>query len=851
MVGKSLGHYEILEALGSGGMGEVYRARDTTLKRDVAIKVLPEDLSADEEHFARLEREAHLLASLNHPNIVTVYSVEKAEGVNFITMELVEGNTLADLIPRGGMKLEEFFGIAVPLADALSTAHDRGIIHRDLKPGNVMVSDDGRLKILDFGLAKLRLEHSKPFDTKTPTEPLLTGEGQVLGTIPYMSPEQIRGIEVDHRSDTFSTGIILYEMATGERPFKGTAGADYLSAILRDTPRLVTDLKPGLPNHLGRIIRLCLEKDPDRRYQTCKDLRNELDDLRREITSEQLAVPAATLPPDTKRSAWLIGGAAAVVTILALGIWALMGNEGPPAVPKRFLEVSDFQNFTGDPHLDYMTKGFRDSVMSRLTGLEDFYVIPADIQTSTFFSGGDLEAELQLQGGLHKSGDRLRISYRVIHRKQGQSLGGNLVEGTLEQLFDLQDQVANDVVQILRSEFGDLAYAAGENPTDDVTAFHYYLQGRDYLRRFELPENIDYAIDLFETSLSRVPDFALAYAGMGEAYWSKHTLTGEREWVDKAMDACETAADINPELAEAHVCLGTVHHGVGQYEAATAELLRAIELDPTNGDAYRGLGIVEQTLGSPAEAEEALKQAVALHPTYWAGYTTLGGFYILEGRYEDAIEPYEHAVELAPDSVLGYVSLGAIYYWLGRYKEANEALSNSIAIRPTYAALTNLGSLHFIQRRFDEAIQTFEDASAFDDATYVTYGNLAKAYHWAGGRETLAAATFKRASDMAGERLEINPRDTSAHVLLAHYQAMLGERETAVRHLEFALEYSDNLEFQYLAGLIYNQLGNPEKALGYLKLAVEQGYSIDEIRDTIEPDKLRGDPRFEALLESR
>ena len=324
MKGQTLGHYKILDKLGAGGMGEVCRAEDTTLKRQVALKVLPPDLAASQERLERFQREAETLAALDHPNIVHIYTVESVElaeealpeaddvgaglaparegarpsptsTVHFLTMQLVEGKPLSQLISKGGMPLERIFEIAIPLADALATAHGKGVIHRDLKPANIMVTDEGWVKVLDFGLAKLRQEAEIPLATELPTEPL-TKEGTIVGTMPYMSPEQLEGKEIDARSDIFSLGVVLYEMATGERPFKGDSAASLIADIMTGIPREVDTLRAELPHHLSRIVRHCLDKEPARRYQSALDVRNELEDLHREESlSAAMPVTAAIL----------------------------------------------------------------------------------------------------------------------------------------------------------------------------------------------------------------------------------------------------------------------------------------------------------------------------------------------------------------------------------------------------------------------------------------------------------------------------------------------------------------------------------------------------------------------------
>jgi len=320
--GARIGPYEIIAPLGSGGMGEVYRARDPKLHRDVAIKILQELFAADPERRQRFEREARTVAALNHPGIVTVHSVESAGDLLFLTMELVEGKPLSDLIPAGGMSIAQILKLAIPLTDAVSSAHQRGITHRDLKPANVMVTDDGRVKVLDFGLAKLKEPDAEV--ASLPTQ-ALTGEGRIVGTVAYMSPEQAEGKPIDHRTDVFSLGIVLYEMATGQRPFKGDNSASIVASILRDSPASVTELKPVLPRDLARIVKRCLVKDPEHRYQTVKDLRNDLEALKEDVDSGIVEAPVVTpLPAMPQRSRRALLGGAIAVGIAAIGVAAFM-----------------------------------------------------------------------------------------------------------------------------------------------------------------------------------------------------------------------------------------------------------------------------------------------------------------------------------------------------------------------------------------------------------------------------------------------------------------------------------------------------------------------------------------------
>ncbi len=328
MIGRTLAHYKVVELLGVGGMGEVYVAEDTKLDRRVALKLLPKEMAEDPDRLQRFEREAKTVAGLDHPNIVTLHSIEEAEGTSFITMQLVEGRTLADVIPPGGLPIDKFFAIAVPLADALGVAHEKGITHRDLKPSNVMVADDGAVKVLDFGLAKLIEEEPSEDSATSMGTQHLTGEGQVLGTAAYMSPEQAEGKPIDHRSDIFSLGILFYQMITGNQPFTGDTNISLITSIIRDDPVSITEVRGAMPRHLGRIINHCLEKDPERRYQSSKDLRNDLEGLQREIASGELIVDVdhgAAAAATASKVPWIVAAAAVVVALLALAFGGLGG----------------------------------------------------------------------------------------------------------------------------------------------------------------------------------------------------------------------------------------------------------------------------------------------------------------------------------------------------------------------------------------------------------------------------------------------------------------------------------------------------------------------------------------------
>ncbi len=405
MIGQTISHYKILEKLGEGGMGAVYLAEDVNLDRKVALKVLPADVSDDPDRLERFEREAKAIAALNHPNIVTIYSVEQEGDVRFLTMERVEGVPLDDKIVRGGMTLDAFLAIGRPLVEALGAAHDKGITHRDLKPANIMVTDDGRVKVLDFGLAKLQEEPGGSESTELPTQ-ALTQEGMVLGTVPYMSPEQVQGRPADGRSDLFSLGIIFYQLLTGHRPFRGETSADVISSILRDVPKSVTSINVQLPNHMSRIVRRCLEKNPNDRYQTARDLLYELKDLNREARAaeEQSGNSIAVLP---------------------------------------------FADMSPEKDQDYFCEGIAEELINGLGRITSLHVASrsaafqykgsaVDIQKV----GETLNVNTVLEGSVRKAGNQLRITAQLVNVADGYRLWSDRFDRSMEDIFAIQDELA-------------------------------------------------------------------------------------------------------------------------------------------------------------------------------------------------------------------------------------------------------------------------------------------------------------------------------------------------------------------------------------------------------------------------
>ncbi len=651
-----LGTYEIVGSLGAGGMGEVYRAKDLRLGRDVAVKVLPAGVASSPDRLARFEREARTVAGLNHPNIVTLFSVEDEEGVRFLTMELVEGQTLSDLVTPGGLPVPRILELAIPLTDALVAAHERGVIHRDLKPGNVMVTRDGRVKVLDFGLAKIAesaVAEQGATMAATVQAPI-SGEGQVLGTIPYMAPEQLRGEAVDARSDLFALGIMLYELATGRRPFAGDTSMDVGSAILRDTPAPLTRLRADLPGELERIVSRCLEKSPEARFQTALEANNELRALRR---------------------------------VLDRGT-----SEKPSSESVASIAVLPFVNRSRDEEDEYFSDGLADELLNVLAKIRGLRVVA---RTSSFqFKGSKddvatigkkLDVATLLEGSVRKAGNRVRISVQLVSVSDSSHIWSETYDRTLEDIFAVQDDIAQSVVKELRATLlgevpdsdasgqakAEVAKAAKGRGTDPE-AHRLYLLARYHLAR-HTREDTEKGVEYVKQVLALDPESALAWAGLGRAY----AVQGDRGWLPVAegyrlaRESVERALALEPGLAEAHTALGWIQMTFDwDFPGAEASYARALELAPGDEEVIRGAGVLALTVGRLEAAIELYRLALEKDPLSAASSMNLGTALYDSERFAEAEAATRKALELVPQMVAARSQLAIILLAMGRGEEA-------------------------------------------------------------------------------------------------------------------------------------------------------------------------------------
>ncbi len=687
MIGQTLSHFKVTAKLGEGGMGEVYLAEDTELDRKVALKILPPEKVDHPERLERFRREAKAVAALNHPNIVAIYSIAEDRGQQFLVMELVEGQSLDRILPPEGLPLTKVFDIAVPMADALAAAHERGIVHRDLKPANVMVTADGRVKMLDFGLAKLASEAAAPTENAATEAATLTKEGAVMGTAPYMSPEQLQGKTVDERTDIFSLGVVLFEMVTGRRPFQGESGIDLASRILRETPVVVTELRTDLPRHLGRIIQRCLEKDPERRYQSAKDVRNELDGLRDEVQSDTAAStslsspsgeampaassgPVSSVAPETKPASpgrrvgrWAAIGAALVV-VTAVAWWVGRGgagtdleSESPASLDSAAPSVAvlPFADLSPDKDQEYFTDGMTEELLQALGTIEGLKV-PS--RTAIFaLKGKELDiqqvgerlgVETVLEGSVRKSGNRLRVSTQLVQVSDGFKLWSETYDRQLEDVFAVQGEIAGSIADALRLELSsDPGTESVLGGTDNTEAYDFYLRGGQY-RKQGTPEAREYARQMYERAVEVDPDYALAWVGLTMAHTGLHHYAGGHPANLEAADrASAKALALAPELAEAHRARALYLERVNEFEAAEAEFRQAIHLDPTSAPIYIAYGGLLFRRGDLERTAELWEKAIELDPETRSAITILPQVYTSLGRDEDARRAYGRMLEWA------------------------------------------------------------------------------------------------------------------------------------------------------------------------------------------------------------
>ncbi len=862
--GTTLLHYRVLRRLGAGGAGEVFEAEDSRLGRRVAVKLVQPELASDPDAIERLRREARALASLAHPGIVTIYAIEEVEGRVFLVMERVEGSTLAERLRRRELSAEELLELALHLTEAMAAAHGRGVVHRDLKPGNVMVGLDGRLKVLDFGLARL----VEPLDSQVPTAlgSQLTQAGATLGTWHYMSPEQIRGEEADTRSDVFALGVMLYEAGAGHRPFPGPTAADVADAILRHEPAPLSQLRPDLPNSFTDLVQWCLEKDADARPSDARAVHDALAGLLRAGERDAQA-PATRVgpgagveslppqpPPRSRRRIRL--AAVSVVALAVVAVAAYYGLRSPPPIPTA-VAVLPFANLTGTPDLDHLARGIPAGLISRLGQVSGLEVLGRSESWGAAEKSGSAEqlasrlgvASL-VEGELHGGESDLRVDVKLTDGSTGLVVWSQGFTGTEKALFDLQRKIATSVVRVLavplsRAERRRMA----RNPTSSLAAYALDLRAEQSLARATDPQGVELASAQFREALRRDPSFALAHAGLAEALVRLHEGRPDVELLAEADRHAHRALELDPGLGLSHVALARVARAQGHPESAIEELRKVIPSLTQPDEAYRELAAAYGQMGDLKQKEDSLRLAISSAEDYWLNWEKLGAFLLRQGRYDEARSALERSAALAPEGVKWpELNLAVLELFQTHWRAAVEAFEKVGGPTNDPLLAANMATAYFYLGRMKEAEALYRRAARLDPEDFKIQRNLGDVLQRE-GKHAAALSAYHEAQHLVEQRLEQTPGDAELRVWKAVYAAKAHRCPEALETAEaLESELTPAGEDARALAQAYALCGAADRALGALEAAIESGIPPESIRQDDEFESLRKDARFQRLV---
>jgi serine/threonine-protein kinase len=851
VIGRTVSHYRILERLGGGGMGIVYRAQDTRLDRTVALKFLPMEWCQESLLRERFTREARAASNLDHPHICTVFDIgETPEGQLFIAMAYCPGETLKERILRGPMPIEEAIGIAIQIGEALESAHEGGIVHRDIKPANILITDRDQVRVVDFGLAKLAGEAT------------VTRQGSVIGTPAYMSPEQATGAEVDGRSDLWALGVVLYEMVTGRRAFAADNEQAILLAITTSDPTPIDTLRSEVPAELQRIIRRCLKRKPQDRYRSAAELVADLRRFRGDPTPTEIVTQ--TMPSAEQARRWWyvkrrvlpVAATAAALILLATLYTALNRPQ------TRHLLVLPFNSPGEDAQITLLCHGLLDTVTAKLSELRRFRsalsVVPtSEVRGRKVQSAEDAHrifgVDLVVTGSVMRSGNTLRIPLELIDAAKLRQMRSRLLTTEVSAEFVLQDRVAATVEEMLDLELGVAErQALALGGTSNAEAAELFLEARGHAGKEPTAVHLTRAMTLYRQALDIDPDYADAMVQLADACDERYQLEEDSIWLEHGANYARRAVAVAPDLPAAQLAAGRFEVANASHRKAIDHLERAIALDPLGLKAYLYLADAYEALGEPQAAEESMARAVRTAPEDWLTYYNIGRFYYVE-RYDAARAKsyFEKVIELLPERSVGYSALGGCHFYLGDRERAREHLERAVEIGSDYEAFANLAALEFYDGRFVEAARLYEDALEIDDRDYMVWNGLGEARRFGGGAPNSVREAYQGAADRVARRLESDPDNLGLLIDWASIFLQLEEQTEAEDIIDrLPLDEITSPDMMYTLAEIFEVLGERAEALTWIERALQASYPLSVIEDYAAFDDLRSDPRFVVLAEA-
>ena len=879
-----IGRYQVLSKIGGGGMGEVYQARDTGLKRDVALKVLPQTYAYDPEMQARFTHEARILASLNHPNIAAIYDLEQFSEGRCLVLEFIEGETLGDRLKRGPLPVAEAIPIFHQIAIALEAAHREDVIHRDLKPDNIKITPAGMIKVLDFGIAKILkdspatidLSQSAWLSATTKEETLITNDGKVIGTAPYMSPEHTRGKRVDRRTDLWAFGCVFYQALSGRLPFDGESIADVVVAIHNREPDWLS-LPETVPASVSELLRRCLQKNADLRPKSAKELCGSLERWLKSNDGRTQVIRVPQQPPSPSPSPFKkILAIAAMVIVLAIAIcFAYLYGAKPELPQRKHLVILPFNSPGGDP---VFGEGLARDLSGILAGVSGLQVITARVsvpgsdqawiaerlsaslipESDDSHLAGRLGASLILRGTARRAADRLHIDYELLDTrirpiKLGAVIGADA--------FNALDQVAKQVTDSLGLDY--TPWRAGNSEVLKPDLQERYIVALGKLKDDSNEQAVTEAIQLLGEIVS-APGGAQAiyYATLARAYLIKYYLTNDQLWFGQAKNTCDRAQTLDPGSYQVQVALGYVNAELGRFAEAINNFQQALKQRTDYIDAKLGLATAyagdarskkhDEAEQGNSQAERVYREAIALSPNYWISYSEFGHFYYARGLFNQAAEQWQEVVRLSPRNDLGYTNLGNAFFYRGQFDAAVSSYRQSLSLTATPEGYGSLGAALYFQGKYQEAIEEFEKGLKLRPDEPILWGNLGDAY-----RQTSDFAKAAEAHDKAiaywNQRLIIGgdgrPVDALGAAKLADCLAKRGRAEESAKQIKLALSIEDkNPECLYSAVIVYTIIGDTDEALKCLKRAVKNGYNVTLLENDPELASLRANPKFEQII---